>query len=239
MPADLPVSDPTADVTDALSRVRSPGREAGSASLRFFHGPMDCGKSTLALQIDHNQSRQGRVGLRLTRLDRAGGGRISSRIGLGIDAVELGPAGDPVQLVAEHLRGGRHLDYLVCDEAQFYSAAQVEALARVVDDLGIDVWCFGLSTDFLSRMFPGAQRLFELADEIVAIQVEVLCWCGRPGRQNSRVVDGVVQRTGDQVVVADTASGADVRYQVLCRRHWVSGDLGPSSPRGQLELPGD
>lgn len=137
------------------------------------------------------------------------------------------------------------------DEAQFLSPAQVDQLAELADEVEIDVYCFGIATDFRSRLFPGAARLFELADELQPVQVEVLCWCGLPGRFNARVVDGEVVREGDTVVVADTeqsvvessalagfeAENTTVRYQVLCRRHFRSGDLGPvTAHHGQLRL---
>jgi thymidine kinase len=94
----------------------------------------------------------------------------------------------------------------------------------------VDVYAFGIATDFRGRMFPGSTRLFELADEVLPLQVEVLCWCGAAGRFNARVVDGEIARDGAQVVVADTAlDDSAVRYQVLCRRHHRSGDLGPDS----------
>ncbi|MEJ7651699.1 MAG: hypothetical protein WKF57_22040 [Nakamurella sp.] len=118
------------------------------------------------------------------------------------------------------------------DEAQFFTDAQIEQMAQLVDDTPVDVYAFGIATDFLGRMFPGSRRLFELADESMPLQVEVLCWCGRPGRFNARSVHSQVAREDEQVVVADTVTGtgsSDVQYQVLCRRHYRIGDLGPSS----------
>ncbi|GIH90813.1 thymidine kinase [Planobispora siamensis] len=189
--------------------------------LRFYFGPMDCGKSTLALQMNYNHGRQGRRGLVLTKHDRSGGARVTSRIGLGSEAVEVEDGLDLVGLVLAH----KPIDYVICDEACFYSVEQIEQLADLADEHGIDVYAFGLPSDFRSQMFPAAQRLFELADEISRLQVEVLCWCGRPGRLNARVVEGRMVRTGEQVVIGDT--GADpIRYQVLCRRHYRAGDLG-------------
>jgi thymidine kinase len=191
---------------------------------------MDCGKSTLALQMDYNQSRQGRRGLVLTTIDRAGPARLSSRIGLARDAVEVTPELDLRRLVTSQ---DGPIDYLICDEASFYTVDQVEQMAELVDDGDLDVYAFGLATDFRSRMFPAAARLFELADEVVRMQVEVLCWCGRSGLLNARVVGGAVAREGAQVVIGDTA-GDGVRYQVLCRRHHRSGQLGPQP--GKLPL---
>lgn len=206
--------------------------------LSFFHGPMDCGKSTLALQIDHNQSRQGRCGLLLVRHDRSGPARITSRLGMSRDAVEVTDGMDLHTLVQERLATGARVDYLVVDEAQFLDPAQVEQLADLVDDYDVDVYAFGISTDFRGRLFPGSQRLLELADSVEQLQVEVLCWCGRPGRLNARVVGGRVVRAGDTVLVADTGvSEAAVHYQVLCRAHHRSGDLGPAARApGQLTI---
>jgi len=210
---------------------------AGSVTLTFFHGPMDCGKSTLALQIDHNQSRQGRRGLLLVRHDRSGPARITSRLGLSRDAIEVTELMDLRELVAGRKAAGSRVDYVVVDEAQFLDPDQVEQLADLVDDAGVDVYAFGISTDFRGRLFPGSQRLLELADSVQRLQVEVLCWCGRPGLLNARVVGGRVVRAGDTVLVADTGGEADVHYQVLCRAHHRSGDLGPGvRAPGQLTI---
>jgi len=223
-------------VTGALSApVRRHDEACQHAQLKFFHGPMDCGKSTLALQMDHNHSRQGRRGLLLTRLDRSGDARISSRIGLDRRAIEVGDELDVRELVGERWGRGERIDYIIGDEVQFYTPAQVEQLAILVDEADIDVYAFGLSTDFRGELFPATKRLLELADEVHVLQVEVLCWCGRPGRLNARVVGDRVVREGEQVLTGDTA-GAAVRYQVLCRAHHRSGDLGPATRPGQLPL---
>lgn len=217
----------------ALAAVPAAGNRRAQpmpAHLKFFYGPMDCGKSTLALQIDHNQSRQGRTGLLLTRHDRSGGPMITTRVGLSRSAVEITDDTDLRRLVRDEWAAGRPLDYLIVDEAGFLGPHHVEQLAELVDDWHVDVFCFGLATDFRSRLLPGAQRLFELADEITPVHVEVLCWCGRPGQLNARVVDGEVVREGDTVVVADTDEAARVRYQVLCRAHYRHGDLGRTRP---------
>ncbi|SDY20793.1 thymidine kinase [Modestobacter sp. DSM 44400] len=81
-------------------------RHPAPASLVLFHGPMNCGKSTLALQVDHNQSRQGRRGLLLTQGDRSGVPQISSRVGLRRDALELSDATDVRLLVRKRWRPG-------------------------------------------------------------------------------------------------------------------------------------
>ena len=190
------------------------------AELVFFSGTMDCGKSTLALQMDHNHRQRGRQGLIFTRLDRAGSSTLSSRLGLSTAAVEVTDELDFWDVVAdERMRGGR-VDYLICDEVQFYSPVHAEQLARVVDELGVDVFVFGISTDFRARLFPGAARLVELADRVEVLQVRALCWCGARATHNARTVGGVMVVEGAQVVVGDVQPGADeVAYEVLCRRH--------------------
>jgi thymidine kinase len=223
-------------------------RHPAPAHLTFFHGPMDCGKSTLALQVDHNQSRQGRHGLLVTQGDRSAAPQISSRVGLSREAVEIDAGTDLRLLVRDRWADGHRVDYLIVDEAQFLTAGQVDSLAELVDESHVDVYAFGLTTDFRTRLFPGTQRLLEIADVVQRVQVEVLCWCGLPGLLNARVVDGAMVRSGETVVVADTAPsslppGEDplpasaVRYQVLCRRHYVRGELGPTAAGpGQLAL---
>ncbi|BDZ43367.1 thymidine kinase [Paraoerskovia sediminicola] len=192
------------------------------AELVFFSGTMDCGKSTLALQMDHNHAARGRTGIVFSRDDRAGVDRISSRLGLESAAREVGDDTDFWDEVAADRARGRAVDYLVCDEAQFYSPEQVEQLARLVDETGTDVFAFGITADFRTRLFPGAARLIELADRVEVLQVQSLCWCGARATHNARTVDGRMVVEGAQVVVGDTGaagSAASVGYEVLCRRH--------------------
>jgi thymidine kinase len=194
---------------------------------------MDCGKSTLALQMDYNHRARGRGGVRFSRNDRAGGSRISSRLGLETDAVEVTDGTDFWDEVVSRRTRGQRVDYLICDEAQFYSPEQVEQLARLVDETDVDVFAFGISADFRTRLFPGSQRLIELADRVQVLQVEALCWCGRRATHNARTVDGVMVVEGAQVVVGDVdmaldpaAAGTEghlpvVGYETLCRRHYM------------------
>ncbi|MDN5765590.1 MAG: thymidine kinase [Humibacillus sp.] len=193
------------------------------AELVFFSGTMDCGKSTLALQMNHNHAVRGRVGLIFTKLDRAGANVLSSRLGLSTGALEVADDLDFWEAIVSRATAGGRIDYLVCDEAQFYTATQVEQLARVVDEMDVDVFAFGITADFRTELFPGSKRLIELADRVQVLQVEALCWCGRKATTNARVVAGAMVVEGEQVVVGDTASGLEgqVEYEVLCRRHYM------------------
>ncbi|RPF28646.1 thymidine kinase [Georgenia muralis] len=203
------------------------------AQLVFFSGTMDSGKSTLALQMDHNHAARGRDGVRFSRNDRAGQAMLSSRLGLAVPAVEVTDDTDFWTEVVRRRTHGARVDYLICDEVQFYTPGQVEQLARLVDEMGVDVFGFGITTDFRTRLFPGSARMLELADRVEVLQVEALCWCGSRATHNARTVRGVMVTEGEQVVVGDTAEaprpdGADtavperedeVGYEVLCRRH--------------------
>src|SRR5512134_370124 len=197
------------------------------AELQFFTGTMDSGKSTLALQTNHNHAARGRSGRIFTTRDRAGAATLSSRLGLTHEAREVEDDFDFWNYVVHSLTHGARIDYLICDEAQFYAAQQIEQLARIVDELQIDVFAFGILTDFRSQMFSGSARLVELADRMHVLQVEALCWCGKRATHNARTEDGVMVTEGEVIVVGDTKT-ADampdaetplVGYEVLCRQH--------------------
>lgn len=189
------------------------------AELVFFAGTMDSGKSTLAMQMDYTHARRGRRGLIYTQRDRAGEAVISSRLGLSVTAIEVGPETDFWADVTRRRMSGAVVDYLICDEAQFYTATQVDQLARISDDIDVDVFAFGIMTDFRTRLFPGSARLVELADRVETMQVHALCWCGDRATHNARTVDGQMVTDGEQVVVGDTESAGEVAYEVLCRLH--------------------
>ncbi len=198
------------------------------ATLRFSFGTMGSGKSTLALQIHHNLSSRHLYGLLLTQLDRAGM-QVTSRLGVAAPAIQVEDAMDLHSLAVQHWP----LHYMVCDEVQFYTPQQCDQLARVVDDMEVDVYAFGLLTDFRGELFEGTKRMLEIADERVALQVESRCWCGARATHNARVVNDVVVYEGETVVVGDTTTpgaqkmfGDTVRYELLCRRHYQVGELG-------------
>ena len=197
------------------------------AELHFFTGTMDSGKSTLALQTNHNHAARGRVGRIFTTHDRAGQAVLSSRLGLTHDALEVDEGFDFWRYVVSALTQGGRIDYLICDEAQFYTHDQIDQLAKIVDELQIDVFAFGILTDFRSTLFPGRSRLVELADRMNVLQVEALCWCGKRATHNARTENGVMVTEGEVIVVGDVdkppaSSGDDdveVAYEVLCRQH--------------------
>ncbi len=198
------------------------------ATLRFSFGTMGSGKSTVALQIHHNLANRQLYGLLLTTHDREGK-QVTSRLGVAAPAIEVAEDLDLYALAVANWP----IHYLVCDEVQFYTVAQCDQLARAVDDLEIDVYAFGLLTDFRGRLFDGTRRMLEIADEHSPLQVEARCWCGARATHNARVVNDVVVYEGDTIVVGDTVKGAaqplfgdSVRYELLCRNHFRTADLG-------------
>ena len=116
------------------------------AELVFHTGPMDCGKSTLALQLDYTQSTHGRQGRVFTSQDRACEGVIASRLGLSAPALEVHEAFDFWRYIIAELTSGKRVDYIICDEAQFYTAGHIDQLIELADrveslPLGPLCWC--------------------------------------------------------------------------------------------------
>ena len=204
------------------------------AELHFFTGTMDSGKSTLALQTNHNHAARGRVGRIFTTHDRAGEATLSTRLGLTHEALEVPRDFDFWKYVVDSLTQGGRIDYLICDEAQFYSAAQIDQLAKIVDELQIDVFAFGILTDFRSQLFAGSARLVELADRMNVLQVEALCWCGKRATHNARTENGVMVTEGEVIVVGDVET-AD---QDADRRRGLRGALPPAPPPAAHRRPG-
>jgi thymidine kinase len=204
------------------------------AELVYYCGTMDSGKSTLALQTAHNHKSRGRSGLIFTNKDRAGTGVISSRLGLQSEALEVELDMDIHRLVVERLSMGERIDYIICDEAQFYQPIQIDQLAKIVDGLGIDVYAFGILADFRTKLFPGSARLVELADRVNTLQVEALCWCGSRATHNARTVNGVMVTEGEQVVVGDVGKSDEIAYEVLCRRHHMRQVTARASRAGHI-----
>lgn len=185
------------------------------AKLYFSYAAMNAGKSTLLLQASHNYRERGmRTVVLIAALDqRAGHGRISSRIGLEAEAYPFERSEDLFALVcAMHAEG--ELACVFVDEAQFLSEKQVWQLARVADRLGIPVMTYGLRTDFQGKLFPGSRELLAIADELR--EVRTICHCGRKAGMVARL-DGAgrVVREGAQIDV-----GGNEKYVSYCRRHW-------------------
>ena len=192
------------------------------AKLYFHYSTMNAGKSTLLLQASYNYRERGMETYLMTaRLDdRAGQGRIASRIGISDDADLFSTGEDLDEGITTRLQKGR-VACIFVDEAQFLEREQVWQLARAVDDLGIPVMCYGLRVDFQGELFPGSAALLALADEMR--EARTICHCGKKATMVVRMAaDGTPVVDGAQIQI-----GGNETYVSLCRRHWrqMTGDL--------------
>jgi thymidine kinase len=196
------------------------------AKLYFHYSTMNAGKSAVLLQASHNYRENNMETYLLTaRIDeRAGQGRIASRIGISETADVFSANDDLFERIKTRLDQGK-LASIFVDEAQFLSPEQVWQLARVVDDLAVPVLCYGLRVDFQGKLFPGSATLLALADEMR--EVRTICHCGKKATMVIRQDEqGRAITTGDQVQI-----GGNETYVSLCRRHWreAVGDRGTAS----------
>lgn len=191
------------------------------AKLYFNYSTMNAGKSTLLLQAAYNYQERGMTTLLMIAAfdDRAGKGRIASRIGLGADADVFSSEDN----VYDHINAARKagkIDAVLVDEAQFLTESQAWQLARVADELRIPVMCYGLRTDFQGKLFPGSAALLALSDNLK--EVKTICWCGRKATMVARLdADGNIVEEGNQVEI-----GGNEKYVSLCRNHWSRRELG-------------
>jgi thymidine kinase len=191
------------------------------AKLYFNYSSMNAGKSTVLLQAAYNYKERGMTVLLLIAAldDRAGKGKIASRIGLAAEADIFGAKDN----VFEHVRvahEAKNLDALFVDEAQFLTDEQVWQLAKIADELRIPVMCFGLRTDFQGKLFPGSAALLAISDSLK--EIKTICWCGRKATMVARLDgQGHIVDEGDQVVI-----GGNETYVPLCRNHWSQKQLG-------------
>jgi thymidine kinase len=185
------------------------------AKLYFNYASMNAGKSTVLLQASYNYRERGMRTLLFTAAldDRAGYGRIASRIGLSAAAAPFRPEDDLFSVIAEeNMRAP--VACVFVDEAQFLEEEQVWQLARVTDRLSIPVMTYGLRTDFRGELFPGSRRLLAIADELR--EIRTICHCGRKATMVARLdAEGKVMREGAQIDV-----GGNEKYISYCRRHW-------------------
>ena len=185
------------------------------AKLYFNYSSMNAGKSTVLLQASHNYVERGmKTYIMIAQLDnRAGDGRVGSRIGIGADADTFAPGEDLYVKIQNRLKEGPCACVFV-DEAQFLERGQVWDLARAVDDLNVPVMTYGLRVDFLGKLFPGSAALLALSDEMR--EVRTICHCGKKATMVVRKDEyGQVMTTGDQIAI-----GGNDRYVSLCRKHW-------------------
>lgn len=192
------------------------------AKLYFRYGAMGSSKTANALMVRYNYIERGQkvVLLKPSMENRDGERIIKSRIGLQAECEFVEEFLEHVHKEWKNPINYAEIACIIVDECQFMTPEQVDDLAHIVDFCDIPVICYGLRTDFQSKMFLGAARLFEVADEIE--QVPTVCWCGRRAHFNARVINGKIVREGEQVFL-----GGNESYVALCRKHFMLGQLRP------------
>lgn len=184
------------------------------AKLYFRFGVMGSSKSAQALTTKFNYEEQGmRVWLIKPAADtRYGVDKVYSRIGLEQKADAIAADSDIFQIFRDRER--EFYDVIIADEAQFFTSAQVEQLRDIVDRYNVPVFCFGLRTDFQTKLFPGSARLFELADSIT--ELKTVCTCGGKAMVNARLdADGNIVTEGEQIFL-----GGNESYRPMCYKCW-------------------
>ena len=183
------------------------------AKLYFKYGAMGSSKTANALITKFNYEERGmKVWLIKPSVDnRDGADHVHSRIGLDAVATVIAPGDD----ICEMLREREGVDVIISDECQFFTPEQINQLREIVDRLDIPVLCFGLRTDFLTHLFPGSRRLFEVADSIT--EIKTICSCGAKAIVNARIdAQGRVITEGEQVLI-----GGNDSYIAMCHRCWA------------------
>ena len=186
------------------------------AKLYFKYGAMGSSKTAQALITKYNYEENDlQVWLIKPSADtRDGAAILRSRIGLEATVEVIAPE---VDIYARFLGGkARRSDVIIVDECQFLTEKQIDQLRTIVDEHNIPVMCFGLRTDFQTRLFPGSRRLMEVADTIQ--EIKTICDCGAKATVNARISDGYIVTEGDQVFL-----GGNDSYIAMCHRCYIQG----------------
>ena len=194
--------------------------------LYFRYGTMGSAKTALLLTSAYNFEERGMKYVCMKPIidTREKSNVIKSRIGIERECRWIYHDTDLYQLAQDLFEESMTvIDWFLIDEAQFLTAEQVDQLARIVDDYGSNVVCYGLRTDFKSNMFEGSRRLFEIADSID--EIKSTCTCGRKTIINARIdANGDFVEDGAQVEI-----GGDDRYIAVCRKCWRNKRIEQSS----------
>ena len=184
------------------------------AKLYFKYGAMGSSKTAQVLITKFNYEERGmRVFLIKPEIDtRDGADVIRSRIGLSATAVCIPKDADLFDI---YKKEKKNYDVIIADECQFFTKEQIDGLREIVDRINIPVLCFGLRTDFLTHLFPGSARLFEVADSIA--EIKTICTCGAKATVNARLnAKGMIVTHGSQVML-----GGNDKYVAMCHKCWT------------------
>jgi len=194
-------------------------RQSKMSNITLITGTMSSGKTTHLLQTHFNLDNAfpGKVML-INRNDRMGKSICSSRMGGVCISTGINSQSSVVDLIDEYNHQEQtSVKFLFIDEAQFLSIEQVEELVEIADLKEIEVFAYGLLTNYKGKLFEATHRLIEVSDKIVYMQNEMRCWCGKPASHNALFISGKPQADGKEEIID---SGDTVEYQVMCRKHF-------------------
>lgn len=183
------------------------------AKLYYVYGTMNVSKSASLLMKAHSFENNNIPFICIkSSIDDRDKGIIKSRVGIERECLSIGVKDDIYRIIKVYNNPNEPLKWILVDESQFLTSEQVDQLAKIVDELNINVMCYGLRTDFKTKLFDGSRRLFELADNIE--EMKVSCKCGRKAIINARVDDnGNIVNEGEQIM-----TGGNERYVTMCRK---------------------
>lgn len=183
------------------------------AKLYYVYGPMNVSKSASLLMKAHSFENNNISFICIkSSIDDRDEGIIKSRVGIERECLSIDIKDDIYRIIKVYNDTNKPLKWILVDESQFLTSEQVDQLAKIVDELNINVMCYGLRTDFKTKLFDGSRRLFELADNIE--EMKVSCKCGRKAIINARVDDdGNIANEGEQIM-----TGGNERYITMCRK---------------------
>ena len=182
------------------------------AKLYFKYGAMGSSKTANALITKFNYEERGmKVWLIKPSIDvRDGVDTVKSRIGLSAKADIM----TPDKNLYEEFKKRPECHVIIADECQFFTPEHIDDLRKIVDELDIPVLCYGLRTDFLTKLFPGSLRLFEVADSVT--EIKTICGCGKKAIVNARIDgDGKIVTEGGQILI-----GGNDSYVAMCHSCW-------------------
>jgi thymidine kinase len=185
------------------------------AKLFFRYSSMGAGKSLDLIRCNYNYIENNKKTLCFTSAkdDRYGFGKISSRIGVSIDAISVFENMN----IFEEVEKSKEISCVFVDEVQFFTKEQIYQLSDIVDYLNIPVICYGLRTDFKFDVFEASKYLLGIADQIE--ELKTLCWCGKKATTVARIQSNKIVKIGEQIVIGDT------NYKPLCRKHYKNEKL--------------
>jgi thymidine kinase len=197
-----------------------------SGRIEFTYGTMNSGKSTLALQVFWQLNQYSECCDLWTFGDRSNSDMITSRVGISHKALHV------KNILFSELESYIKVEgfkMVVIDEVQFAKVEFIDFMVNLAHKYGVDFYTFGLASDFQLNLFNASSKLFAIADKVSELPAPAYCWCGEKAKCNGRVENGVLIKSGEVELIGDVNSNIEMYYQVLCREHYLEGNLGNHS----------